>query len=163
MVVYAPVYLLSHAGFSFAEMGTILSIAMLAFILFEIPAGRIGDRYLGEKEIMIAGILILSAATFSITHLIGYPLWVWATVFFLTRTGAALLEVSTESFFFKHVNSADTDDIGAFRALSPLSYIIGPLIGTAALLFMTVGQLFTLLAFLILLGIPFALTLKDTK
>lgn len=163
MVVYAPIYLITHVGFSFAEMGTVLSIAMFAFILFEIPVGRIGDNYLGEKEMMILGIVILSASTLAISLMGGYPLWAWAIALFITRTGAALLEITTESYFFKHVDSDDTDKVSAFRALSPLSYIIGPLLGTIALLFVTVPYLFTFLAALLLFGLPFALSLKDTK
>jgi len=163
MVVYAPIYLIKHAGFSFAEMGTVLSIAMFAFILFEIPVGRISDKYIGEKEMMILGIIILSASTFAIAQIASYPLWIWAVVLFITRTGAALLEITTESYFFKHVDSNDTDRVGAFRALSPLSYIVGPLLGTVALLFVSVPYLFTFLAIILLLGIPFALPIKDTK
>ncbi|PIR86492.1 hypothetical protein COU13_00595 [Candidatus Kaiserbacteria bacterium CG10_big_fil_rev_8_21_14_0_10_43_70] len=163
MVVYAPIYLINYAGFSFSEMGIILSIAMLAFILFEIPAGRIGDKYLGEKEIMVLGLIILSVSTFMIAQITEQPLLVWAMVLFTTRAGAALLEISTESYFFKRVGSGDADKVGAFRALSPLSYIVGPLFGTVALLFVSVPNLFALLAVILILGIPFAISLKDTK
>jgi hypothetical protein len=163
MVVYGPIYLINHAGLSLPEMGTVLSIAMFAFLLFELPAGKIGDKYLGEKEMMVTGLIIISFSTISIAYISGSPIWVWALVLFTTRVGAALLEITSESYFFKHVDGNDADEVGAFRALSPLSYIVGPILGTIALIFVPIAHIFTILGLIMLLGVPFALTIKDTR
>lgn len=163
MVVYGPIYLINHVGLSFSEMGTVLSIAMFAFLLFELPAGKISDKYLGEKEIMVAGLIIISLSTMSIAFISISAIWIWALALFATRVGAALLEITSESYFFKHVDGNDADEVGAFRALSPLSYIVGPILGTVALLFVPMAHIFTLLGLIMLLGIPFALALKDTR
>jgi fucose permease len=163
MVVYGPIYLINYAGLSISEMGIILSIAMFAFLLFELPAGRIGDKYLGEKEMMVAGLIIISLSTISIAFISGYALWVWALVLFTTRVGAALLEITSESYFFKHVDGNDADEVGAFRALSPLSYIVGPILGTIALIFLPLAHVFTILGLIMLIGVPYALAIKDTR
>jgi MFS family permease len=63
MVIYLPIYLNKYVGFSWPEIGIILFIMLIPYILIEFPAGIIADKWLGEKELLLAGFLIASAST----------------------------------------------------------------------------------------------------
>src|SRR3989344_5720830 len=64
--IYIPLYLAS-IGFSWPEIGLMLGVALLPFVLVELPAGKLADSRIGEKELMVAGFLILGAATASLS------------------------------------------------------------------------------------------------
>ncbi|KKQ35729.1 MAG: hypothetical protein US50_C0006G0002 [Candidatus Nomurabacteria bacterium GW2011_GWB1_37_5] len=51
MVVYMPIYLNQHLGFSWDKIGIIFMIMLLPFVLIEYPLGKISDR-IGEKKIL---------------------------------------------------------------------------------------------------------------
>jgi predicted membrane protein len=82
---------------------------------------------------------------------------------FLSRVGASLIETTSESYFFKHIDGSDANIIGFFRITRPLAYVGGALIGSLALLAVSFSNLFIVLGLLMLVGIPFALLLEDTK
>ena len=82
---------------------------------------------------------------------------------FMTRVGASLVEVTTESYFFKHTHGKDTNLIGLFRITRPLSYVLGALLGVIALNYVDFSFLFVILGFLMIPGLFFAMALKDTK
>ncbi|MCW9054396.1 MAG: MFS transporter [Candidatus Pacebacteria bacterium] len=163
MVIYTPLYLHNTIGFSLSTIGIMFAIMLLPFVLFEIPLGKIADRLLGEKEIMIVGFLIAGATTL-LMSLISIPAFaLWTAVLFATRTGASAIEITTESYFFKHVGGKDADTISLFRTLRPLSYIIGATLGGVALLFTTIHYLFIIPAVFLFLGIIPASRIRDTK
>jgi cyanate permease len=58
MVIYMPIYLKDHIGFSWSEIGLMFSIMLLPFILFQIPIGRLEDKYHDEKQVLILGFKI---------------------------------------------------------------------------------------------------------
>ena len=163
MAIYMPLYLYRTIGFSLSELGIMFSIMLLPFALFEFPLGKIADRYLGEKEILIVGFIILAASTASLSFITSASLAVWAGLLFVTRTGASAIEIATESYFFKHVNGKDTAQISMFRATRPFSDIIGPTIGSVSLLFIDLRFLFLVLGIFLLLGITVASRINDTR
>ena len=69
MVIYTPLYMNKSIGFSFAEMGPMFTIMLLPFILFQIPFGRLADKVMGEKELLIFGFLVMSVSTIMISFL----------------------------------------------------------------------------------------------
>ena len=77
--------------------------------------------------------------------------------------GAALVEATTESYFFKHTRDADASVISFFRASRPLAYLLGALLGTLSLLYIPFNYTFVLLGILMLPGIACAMLLKDTR
>ncbi|MBP9669167.1 MAG: MFS transporter [Candidatus Pacebacteria bacterium] len=164
MVVYMPVYLTVHLGFSLAEMGLIFSIAMVPFILIQLPMGFLADTRFGEKEFLFAGLLIMGLATLAIPFVTLHTFWVWTALLFATRIGAASVEIMSDVYFFKHMKGADAGIVSAFRILFPLSYVITPLIVGVLLLFTDIEVLFGVLgAMIIIIGLPVTLLLKDTK
>lgn len=163
MVIYTPLFLHNTIGFSFSDIGVLFAIMLLPFALFEIPLGKIADRWLGEKEILIAGLLITGLSTIAISFMTTSVFIFWAVLLFVTRIGASAIEIMTESFFFKHVDGDDADTISLFRMLRPLGYVAGPILGVAALSFINIQFVFLIPGTIILLGVFAALQIKDTK
>lgn len=162
MVVYLPLLLIKEIGFEWEKIGILFTIMLLPFLLLELPAGILADKKLGEKEILIAGTLITSAFTMIIPFLKEPVFFVWAIVLFGTRVGASLFEISSESYFFKHVKEKDTGTISLFRALRPLSFIITPIIALPIIYFFSYQASFYFLSIITLLGL-FFIPKVDTK
>ena len=163
MVIYVPVYLFQELNFDWKEIGFMLTIMLLPFALFQFPAGYLADKKLGEKELLIFGFIFIATSTL-VFSFIGAPIFfLLAIILFMTRVGASVVEIMTESYFFKHVNGDDSNLISIFRATSPFSYLIGPLLGTLALSFMSFETMFGILGLVMFTGIIFSLRIKDTK
>lgn len=155
MVIYSPLLLNKEMGFGWDKIGIIFTIMLLPFLLFELPAGILSDKKFGEKEILITGFIIMFLATIFIPNL-HYPIfWIWATVLFVSRIGASLVEASSESYFFKHVKEEDTGFISLFRVARPFSFVIAPLIALPIVSFFSYSQSFYFLSCIVLLGLLF--------
>lgn len=164
VAVYIPLYLHTSLGISWAELGWVFAIMVLPFVLLEFPIGYIADKWLGERELMIIGFIITAIATACIALFTdGIVSLLLIAILVGTRVGAAIIEITTETYFFKHVGSSDVNTISFFRMIRPTGSLIGPLIGSAALFFVSLQWLFVVLGGLMLLGLPFALLLRDTK
>ena len=163
MVIYTPIYLHEHVGFSWSELGPIFSIMLLPFLLLEAPLGRVADKVLGEKELLVAGFIIMALATGALYFFTAHSFALFAAILFMTRVGAAMVEVMTETYFFKKVNAGDAALVGLNRTVRPFAGVIGPLVATALLAFISLPSLFLFLSGCMLVGIPLAFALKDTK
>jgi Na+/melibiose symporter-like transporter len=164
MVIYVPLYMEKMMGFDWETIGAILFVGLLAYALFEWPIGLIADRWLGEKEMMAVGFLIIAVATSWIAFLKPDALLAWFVVMFVTRIGGSLVETTTESYFFKHTEGKDASLVSLFRVTRPLSYVIGAFLGGLTLsLLPTYNLLFVVLGFLMIPGLFFAMALRDTK
>jgi MFS family permease len=133
MVVYVPIYLYEYVGFSWRELGIMFTIMLLPFVIFELPLGKIADKKIGEKEILALGFIIMIFSVFAVSLVTTATFLIWAIILFMTRVGASFAEITTESYFFKHVNSSNADFISFFRITRPLSYIIAPAVATISL------------------------------
>lgn len=164
MVVYMPIMLITTYDLSVQDMSIVFSIAMIAFLLVELPVGYMSDTWLGEKEIMIVGFCILVCTTAALPLLAGASVWAWAALMFATRVGAASIEITTESYFFKHVDSTNIVHVSAYRMLAALARIIMPLLGVCFLTFFPITVLPVALALCIglvaLIELP---RLQDTR
>lgn len=163
MVIYLPLYIHGTLGMPLSSIGIIIATATMAFVLLEIPLGKLADLYWGEKEILILGFAVIAVTTGALSFLMTTSVLTWALMMFATRIGAAMIEISTEGYFFKQVEADDADDVSAFRMLYPLAYIISPVFGTVILFFIPLQFIFLATAIVMLSGISFAAILKDTK
>ena len=120
------------------------------------------DKKFGEKEILAVGFIVMSLSTFVIPILKTPNFWVWASVLFLTRMGAALVEIASETYFFKHVKADDTSIISFFRMIRPTSYIVIPLATIPLVASFSYSDSFAFLALLPALGL-FFLPKVDTR
>jgi MFS family permease len=164
MVIYTPIYLATRMNFSWGEIGSILGIMLLPFIFLQFPLGEIADRRFGEKEILVIGFIITAISTGALSFLApGTSLLVWAAILFATRIGAAAIEIMTETYFFKKIESSDTSLISFFRYTKPLSFVIGAAGASAFLAFADMKYMFLTLGIIMLSGIYFAVMIEDTK
>lgn len=163
MVVYTPIYLHQYIGLPFSSIGIIFSIMLLPFVLFGRPLGELADRYLGEKELLIAGFVITAGFTASLSLVTTSAIIVWGALLFGTRTGATMIQVMTEGYFFKHVESYDTDAISVLRMIRPASYIVGPLLASLMLALAPFEYIFLAIAVALLSGIFIAWPIVDTR
>jgi MFS family permease len=160
MVVYTPIYLSKHLGLTWPDIGIIFSVMLTPFVLLQLPFGLLCDK-IDEKEILIAGTIILATAT-ALLSFITLPLLVlWAGGLFLTRVGASITEVASESFLFKRTGDKDLNVIALSRATYPVSCIIGPITGAIFTLFLPLQWIFLALALVIITGLYFIMPMSD--
>lgn len=164
VAIYIPLYLHTELGIPWESLGWVFSVMLLPYVLLEYPIGILADRYFGEKELMVFGFAIMSVSL-ALVAFITTPFVTFFLVAVLvgTRIGGAITEITTETYFFKHVDGDDVNSISVFRMIRPLGALIGPLIGSLALAFVSLQSLFIVLGGLCLLGIPLALLLRDTR
>ncbi|MAF59236.1 MAG: MFS transporter [Candidatus Pacebacteria bacterium] len=163
MVIYTPIYLHTQIGFTFSQIGMLSAIMLIPFALFEYPLGKIADTFFGEKEILFLGFLLMIVATSTLSFITSASFMLWAVILFLTRTGASAVEIMTESYFFKHIDGDDADNISVFRIMRPLGYIVGPAVGTAFLFFFDFQYIFLVIGIILLPSLLLTPRLKDSK
>lgn len=154
MVIYLPFLLSTVPGFSWGEIGAIVFVMVLPFLLFELPLGRFMDRRSGETEVLRAGFVIMAIATIALAFLTAKIYWLWAGMLFITRIGACFVEISNESYFFKKVTDRNPNVISLFRSTQSLAYVISPLLALPLLYFTpNYSHLFLALGFTMFLGL----------
>lgn len=162
MTIFVPIYLHSNLGFSWAELGIIFTVMLLPFVLLQWPAGEAADRWWGEKEIMTFG-FFLTGSMLLLMPFLGRSFAAWLIVLLVSRIGASLIEVTTESYFFKKISVDDTGFLSIFRLTRPLSIMLGALIGALTLSLFSFEKLFFVVAIVVFFGMKESLYLKDTK
>lgn len=163
MVVYTPLYLTGTIGLSWAEFGVVMFFAQLAYVLFEYPIGVIADKYIGEKEMMGFGFLIIAISLSWMAFVTMASVLVWSIIMFTTRIGASFCEVTTESYFFKQTKSSDAQIISFFRVTRPLAYVVGAMLASLSLLYLPFNLLFVVIACLMIPAMFFTLNIQDTR
>ncbi len=161
MIIYMPVYLHKIIGFSWPELSIMFSFMLLPFVILEWPAGKISDEWLGEKEMLSVGFLIIFT-TLLITPFLGKSFVEWMALLFVSRIGASLVEISSESYFFKQINYKDTSIISSFRLTRPFAMILCSMIGGLSILLLPFSNVFWILAAFEILGLTQSLYLVDT-
>ncbi len=162
-VIYFPLYFSTVIGLSWETIGNIIAVGLFAFVIFEYPIGILSDKYWGEKEMMALGFTILAIASASLFYMENATVMAFMALMFFSRLGASLVEVTTESYFFKQVKSHHSNLISFFRLMRPVGNLLGALAGSMALFFFPLEFIFVLLGFLMVTGIFITLRLSDTK
>lgn len=153
MVVYTPIYLYKHIGLGWEQIGIIFTIMLAPFVIFSFPIGVLIDRYhVKKRTLLFIGILIISIFTFIVTFITTKNIYLWGLVLFLTRTGATMIETTSEIYFFTHIKEEDTYLLGVFRDMGPVAYIVAPALATMIFIYLPFQYLFAILGIIILLG-----------
>lgn len=163
MVIYIPIHLNTNLGIPWSQIALIFTIMLLPFVFIEIPAGKMADKKIGEKEMLTFGFIVAGLSVMFIPFIVTGSFIIWAVLLFMTRVGASFIEIMTESYFFKQVKAGDTDTIGLYRMTKPIAYIITPALVVLSLSFLSFANSFFVLGLITLFGIRYSLTLKDTK
>ena len=172
MDIYMPLYLHTYVGFSWPEIGLIFSVMLLPFVIFQYPLGRLADKSLGEKELLIGGFLIMAVSSILVgasSTLTAPVIFAWMGALFFTRIGASTVEVMDETYFFKNIDGTNSHILSFHRNAGPLALLIAPL--TASIIFEIRGGhtaidfrfLFVFLGVVMLLGVWNALLMEDTN
>lgn len=163
MVIFTPLYLLEYIGIPVEHMGYVFAFMLLPFVVLEIPIGKLEDEKWGEQEVLITGFILVALTTATISFITSSSLWVWALALFATRVGAALVDIGSEAYFFKHVHGSDSGEVSAYRALGPLAFIAAPLLTVLLLFVVPLQYVFLVVAALMLLGVIPALRIQDSR
>ena len=163
MVIYMGIYLSTTIGLSWDKIGIIFTVMLIPFLIDEFPLGRIADRKLGEKEILLTGFLIMSLVSFVTPHIRSSSVLVWMILLFISRIGASFAEIASETYFFKQVDASDAQFISLYRTAVPLSYIIAPLLAGGILVYFSFSTIFTILGATLFVGFLYLMKLKDTR
>ncbi len=161
MIVYMPLRLL-NLGFDWAHIGAMFTIALLPFVVLQYPLGVIADTKWGEKELLILSLLIMSVSVGVIALSESHSFWWWAGMLFVTRIGAAAVEVLRDAYFYKQIDGDDGDLIAFFRTTRPVANIVTALLVAGLLLWFPITSVFILSAVVSLGMIWVAASLEDT-
>ncbi len=124
------IYLNKYFDFDWDKIGLIFAAMTIPFILIQIPMGNMEDKKHNEKTIFKIGIsivILFSILTLFINPNIGADLsFILLIIFlFMAHIGCSLIEISTESLFYKHVDAKNHNALLMFRATRILPYIFG--------------------------------------
>ena len=162
MVIYGTIYLNHYVGFDFVTSGIIFSIALIPFVVVQIPLGYLADKKLGEKELLTLGYILMGVSTAIIPLVHNRSILIWTIILFVGRTGAAIVEVMNDTYFFKQVNDKNLSIINFYRLVGSFAYVVAPLIAVILMMFMPIYGIFYILGLLMIFAIRYTLTIKDT-
>jgi MFS family permease len=165
MVIYSPLYLGGLGIPLTVYLTAILPVALLPLVVFPYELGILADTKLGEKELMIAGLLIMSGMSMIAAVTTSSSFIVWIIILTLGRVGAACVETMVFSYYFKKVNAADISLISLFSNMRTLATIAVPLIGAfvSPLFVIYPALMFVLISIMLLYGAFKVLPLHDTR
>jgi MFS family permease len=164
MTLFTPLYMATVLHFSWGAIGGAFSVMLISFVLLQYPVGKLADR-MGEKKLLIAGFIIaaLSTVVFALLQYHTHSIVAYAAVLFCTRIGICMVEVLSETYFFKQVTDADEGIVSVYRMMYPLAYIIAPLAGWVIIATTSYSTLFVTLGILLFVGALYALRLVDIR
>ncbi len=161
-VIYVPIRLI-NLGISWQEIGVILTIMLIPFVLIQYPVGALADKKLGEKEMLIGAIFLMGLSALAMYFVASKEIFIWAIVLFSSRAGAAMIEILRDSYFYKRIDAHDVDLINIFRASSPVAYILGAITSTVLLIFCPLESVFILVAIVVFSALYPAFKLEDNQ
>lgn len=162
MTIYTPLYLLS-IGLSWTEIGKIITVMLIPFVILQIPLGIMADKKTGEKEWLVVGFLIISVSTAAMSLFSAPVVYLWMFLLFLTRIGASIIQVMRDAYFYKKIGPQDIDLIDYFRTTKSIAYIMGTMFFSLFLVVLPLKMVFLMLAVLMFTALSPVLRLHDTK
>lgn len=164
MIVYGPIYLIQNEITDLTTyLGVVIPIVLIPFIILPYPLGRLADSRLGEKELLAFGLILMIFGTLLFTLLSVPILSYYVFALFLGRLGASMVEEMTSSYFYKQVDSSQSDLIGIFTNTRNVAIIFGPLVGSIIVYSLSLHAVFFGLALILALSLVPLIKLHDTK
>ncbi|MEK7539492.1 MAG: MFS transporter [Patescibacteria group bacterium] len=162
MIIYTPIYLNAHLGFTWSEIGVIFTIMLTPFVILPFFLGKYSDK-IGERRMLIFGFTLVSLATLSLFFITQREIWIWILILFITRIGASTIEIMSDIYFFKHIAPENDEFIGIYRNAAPVAFIFAPLV--AIIIFSLTPSfnfIFLILGAMMLLGIYLSSTIQKS-
>jgi MFS family permease len=162
MLIYTPIYLYGHLGFSLKELGFIFMIMLLPFLFIPVSLGRYADK-IGERKMLIWGFFFTALSTLALFFAGVHNVALWAILLFATRLGIATAESMSDTYFFKHIKPENEEFVGVYRSAPPVAEIIGPLVAFLMLLLVpSFNFIFLILGAIMLSGVYLASTIRKS-
>lgn len=161
-IIYLPIYLNQELNFALSDIGILISITLIPFVLLKIPLGELSDRTYGEKEFLISGTSISALSLIGFSLLDNKSLILWGLIILTARVGASIMESAIETYFYKKTKGKD-ELISVFSLGSPIAYIIGPLLGSLLLTIIDIKYIFIILGIILIVSVPILSEIRDTK
>lgn len=158
--IFTTIYMNVEMGFNWEQIGILFAIMHIPYIFLEPVIGKIADKQNNENLLMALGLCIISISFLGVAFIERPVFILWALLLIITRIGASFGQVAHESYFFKQINDKNTNMISAYRSMSPLALLLGPVTGSIILLFTGYNELFIIVSVLVLLTTIPALKLK---
>ena len=160
MVIYTPIYLNTHLGFTWSEIGLIFTIMLTPFVILPFFLGKYSDK-IGERKMLIYGFILVAISTLSLFFIQESKVWIWALLLFITRVGASTIEIMSDVYFFKHIAPENDEFIGIYRNATPVAYILAPLVAFLIFTFAPAfNYIYLVLGILMLAGVYLASTIE---
>jgi len=160
MVIYTPIYLRVHLEFSWSEIGIIFAVMLLPFSILPFHIGKYSDK-IGERKMLMLGFLTAAFFTLVLFFIERREIWIWAFVLFMTRVGAATIEVMSDVYFFKHIKKENEEWVGVYRSAPGVAYVIGPLIALIIFVFVpSFNFIYLILGTIMLYGVYLSSTIR---
>ncbi|MFZ2151875.1 MAG: MFS transporter [Minisyncoccia bacterium] len=164
MILYGPIYLKDNNIATLATyLGVVIPIILIPFILLPYPLGRLADHKLGEKELLVFGILLMIFGTGMFALLTTSSLAIYIFALFIARLGSSMVEEMSSSYFYKQVDHSQADLISIFVNTRNLAFISGPLIASVIIYYSSIQVVFFVLVGVLVLSLLPILKLHDTK
>lgn len=163
MLIYMPLLLHNTVGMAWTTIGLIFTVMLVPFVVIQYPLGWMADTSIGEKEVIIAALMIMALACLLVPFTVGALPLAWAFLLFMSRIGAASLEIMKESYLFKHIDEHDALIVSLSRNAMPASYLVAPVFATIILSFATLPTVFTILGVVLLCALVPTSKLRDTR
>ena len=162
MIIYTPIYFFNHLGFNWSQIGIMFTIMLVPFVILEFPIGIFIDKYnTNKKSLLYVGFAIIISFTALISFVTTLSIAMWSIILFMTRVGASIIESTTEIYFFTNVKEEDANVLGAYRDMTPISYIVAPIIATLIFLILPYKYLFVVLGLILATGFIYIPKLKN--
>lgn len=156
--LFMPLYIITN-NLDTLWVGYFLFAIAVPLIVFEFPFSKLSAR-IGFKKVFRIGFFILaliSLACFFINNV-----YVVLGLFVLASLGMALLEPTTEAYFFEVTeDSEESRFYGPYNTTLEVSHFVGKISVSVLLIFLSFRYVFLLYAFFMLLFVIMSFKIKD--
>lgn len=165
MIIYSPIYLTNLGIPLTIYLTMILPFALVPLVVLPYELGLIADTKIGEKELLIIGLVILTITTFLCVTITSTSAIVWIAILLTSRIGASFVETMSFTYYFKKIGPEDAALTALFTNTgSVATFIVGALGFVISPLLVDRPQLmFIILGCAILFSISYVLPMRDTK
>lgn len=165
MIIYSPIYLISIGIPLVTYLSIILPFALLPFVILPYELGWLADVKIGEKELMILGLLIVSISLFLMVITSTPNIFIWIALLVFSRIGASCVETMTYTYYFKKVGAEDASLTALFSNTRNLATIVVGILGflISPLLIIYPQIIFIILGCVILLSVLYIIPIQDTR
>ncbi len=165
MVIYSPMYLASIGIPLIIYLSVILPFALLPFVVLPYELGWLADTKIGEKELLVLGLIIVAISLFLMVIITTPNIFVWIALFVFSRIGAACVETMAYTYYFKKVKAEDASLTALFSNMRSLAMIIIGVLGffISPLLVVYPQIIFIILGCATLVSILYIIPIRDTR